>query len=392
MALQTLAGITVLDLCSYLAGPYAAALLGDMGADVIKIESPGGDMLRHYPSTLSGESRAFVGTNRNKRSIVLDLKTTEGLALCHKLVQRADVVIQNFRPGVAERLGLGYEALLALNPRLVYASFTGYGEDGPNASNPGFDQVLQCMTGVAKAQGFPGNEPKVVWGSVLDFYGASMLAMAISAALFNREKTGQPQTVEASLLASSMALQAGRMVWAENEERGVERDLRGGGLSAIHPAREGHIYVQAQTQPFWEALCELTGLSHLASDPRYDDMRKRKTHEDELVPQLRQALMARTALEWEALFGSRVPCAAVREGVDMFDHPQVAAQGLVTTHEHPTLGRYRAMGNPVTINGRAQRIPDRRAPMLGEHTQAVLTELGLGQAEIAELQAQGCVA
>ncbi len=153
----------------------------------------------------------------------------------------------------------------------------------------------------------------MVWGSVLDFYGASMLAMGISAALFNREKTGQPQKVETSLLASSMALQAGRLVWAENEGREVERDLRGGALSAIHPTREGYIYVQAQTQPFWEALCELTGLSHLADDPSYDDMRKRKTHENELVPQLREALMARTALEWEAHFGSRVPCAVVRE-------------------------------------------------------------------------------
>jgi formyl-CoA transferase len=301
------------------------------------------------------------------------------------------VVIQNFRPGVAQRLRLDYETLCALNPRIVYASFTGYGEDGPIASKPGFDQVLQCMTGVAKAQGYPGDAPQVVWGSVLDFYGASMLAMGISGALFNREKTGQPQMVEASLLASSMALQAGRMVWADNEERDVERDLRGGGLSAIHPAREGHIYVQAQTQPFWEALCELTGLSHLARDPRYDDMRKRKTHEDELVPQLRQALMARTALEWEALFGSRVPCAAVRAGVDMFDHPQVAAQGLVSTHDHPTLGRYRAMGNPVTINGRAGRVPDRRAPMLGEHTQQVLADLGLNPDAIAALRAQGAV-
>jgi crotonobetainyl-CoA:carnitine CoA-transferase CaiB-like acyl-CoA transferase len=394
MPLRTLAGIRVLDFSSYVAGPYSATLLADMGADVVKVEVPGGDMLRHYPSTLeNGESRYHLGINRNKRGIVLDLKHPEAVRTCHELLKTADVVIHNFRPGVAEKLSLGFDLVKKLQPRIVYCSLSGYGLTGPIAGRPGFDQVLQCMTGVASAQGADTGVPTILWGSIIDYYAASMTAMAISAALFDRERTGEAQFVETSLLRSALALQAGRMVWAEGEGRDVERDLRPGRISGIHPAKDSYIYLQAQSPPFWKALCELTGLGHLAGDSRYDDMKKRKQHEDELVAQLRAALATRTATEWETLFGERVPCAVVRDLEDMFDHPQVAAQGLVVTHAHPNVGSYKAMIGPVSIDGAENkgRSAEQRAPLLGEHTEGILRRAGLSPERIEALRKDGAI-
>lgn len=391
MASKTLCGVTVLDLTSYLAGPFGATLLGDLGADVIKIESPDGDMMRHYPSSLVGESRAYVGSNRNKRGMVIDMKKPAGQAAFHRLVAHADVVIQNFRPGVAQRLSLEYERLNQLNPRLLYCSLTGFGPTGPMAGNPGFDQVLQSLSGIASAQGAVDGGPHVVWGSAVDYYSAALLAMAICGALYEREKTGVGQQIDASLLRSALAMQSGRMVWAQNEPKDLDRDLKGGQLNGIHPARQGHIYLQAPTEAFWVSLCELTGLTHLASDPRYDSMKKRKEREEELLPLLREALQQRTALEWESLFGTRVPCAAVRGIEDMFDHPQVVAQKLVAAHEHPTLGSYRTMTGPVQMDGGKADAPDRRAPMLGEHTDEILSEFGFTRGDIAQLRAAQAV-
>jgi formyl-CoA transferase len=391
MTLSTLAGIRVLDLTGYIAGPYAAALLGDLGADVVKIESPEGDTLRHYPSTLPGESRAFLGVNRNKRGAVIDLKRDDGAAVFRRLVEGADVVLHNFRPAAAGRLKVDFASLKAVNPRIVVGSLTGFGLTGPFSSRPGFDQVLQSMTGLSDCQGADEGEPKVVWGSIVDFYAAAMLAMAVCAALFDRTRTGRAQQIDASLLRSAIAMQAGRMVWASGEGREVKRDLRPGRLAGIHPTREGWLYLQAQTSKFWTVLCELTGLAHLASDPRYDDMTKRKAHEDALVRELRAALATRTAIEWEALFGDRVPCAAVRAVEDMFDHPQVLAQGLVVDHAHPALGGYRALSGPVHIDSGAPGGAERRAPMQGEHTLEVLRELGCTDAEIEQLLARAAV-
>lgn len=391
MTLSTLAGVRVLDLTGYIAGPYAAALLGDLGADVIKIESPEGDTLRRYPSTLPGESRAFIGVNRNKRGMVIDLKTEGGSALFRRLVTGADVVLHNFRPDAAARLRVDFASLGEVNARIVAGALTGYGQVGPWRSRPGFDQVLQSMTGLSRCQGADDGEPKVIWGSVVDYYAASMLAMAVCAALFDRERTGRAQEIDVSLLRSAIAMQAGRLVWANGEPRDVERDLRSGRLAGIHPTRDGWLYLQAQTPSFWSALCELTGLEHLAADPRYDDMRKRKQHEDELVPQLRAALASRTALEWESLFGDRVPCAAVRSLEDVFELPQVLAQDLVVEHAHPVLGRYRATGAPVRIGDGSTSGPERRAPLLGEHTAQVLREAGCSEAEIEQLIRQAAV-
>ena len=386
MSSQTLAGVTVLDLTSYIAGPFGATLLGDLGANVIKVESPSGDMMRHYPSTLVGESRAYVGVNRNKRGIVIDLKKTGGLEVIKRLVQKADVIVHNFRPGVSRRLGLEYEQLMDINSKIIYCGLTGFGETGPMAGNPGFDQVLQSLTGISKAQGGLEQIPQVVWGSVVDYYSSSLLAMDICAALYEREKSGQGQKINTSLLRSALAMQSGRLVWGQHENRNVERDLKGGKLNGIHPAKEGFIYLQAPTEDFWKSLCDLIGLSSMGQDPRYDSIKKRKENEDILLPILHEALQKKTAIEWEQHFGNRVPCSAVRSIEDMFDHPQVISQGLISKHTHPTLGSYQTMTGPVQMANGKSDLADRRAPMLGEHTDEILKEFDFSEPEINALR------
>jgi formyl-CoA transferase len=378
-----LTGVTVLDLSGYVAGPYGCALLGDLGAHVIKIEPPEGDNLRNYPSTLPDASRAFLGVNRNKRGIGLDLKRPQGLEVLRRLVARADVLVHNFRPGVPARLGIDYEAMKAINPPLIYCALTGYGERGPLRDRAGYDQVLQTMSGICVEQGKPG-DPQIVYGSAVDFYAASMLAFAVSSALYERSRSGVGRQVGVSLLRSALTMQAARLVWAEREGRDVARDMRSGGITGLHPTKAGHLYVSANTPHFWKALCELTGLGDLAADPRYDTVRKRAQHADVLVPPLREALRARTAVEWEARLGERVPCAAARPVEDMFEHPQVAAEGMLAEFEHPRIGRYRGMAHPVDFPGGPAPAPF-TAPELGQDSRAILAGLGYAPEEIERL-------
>jgi formyl-CoA transferase len=384
-----LSGVTVLDLSGYVAGPYGCALLGDLGALVIKIEPPEGDNLRNYPSTLPGESRAFLGVNRNKRGIGLDLKHPDGVGVLRRMVARADVLVHNFRPSVPARLGVDYDRMDTVNPRLIYCALTGYGDTGPLKERAGYDQVLQTMTGICVEQGRPG-DPEIVYGSAVDFYSASMLAFAVSSALFERSRTGRGQYVSVSLLRSALTMQAIRLVWADGERRDVARDVRSGGITGLHPTKHGSLYLSANTPHFWKALCELTGLAELASDPRFDTVRKRAEHAALLVPRLRAALQARTAVEWEALLGERVPCAAARPVEDMFDHPQVAAEGILASFEHPGVGRYRGMAHPVRFGDGPPPAPF-AAPQLGQHSREILAGLGYSDEEIERLCGAGAV-
>ncbi|MGE0311438.1 MAG: CaiB/BaiF CoA transferase family protein [Lautropia sp.] len=386
-----LAGVKVLDLSAYIAGPYGCTLLADQGADVVKVESPGGDNLRHYPSTLPSESRAFLGVNRGKRAIVLDLKHEDGIAVLLRLVSRADVFVHNFRPSVPPRLGIDYERLKATNPRLIYCALSGYGDTGPLKDKAGYDQVLQTLTGICALQGAHRGAPEIVYGSVVDYYAASMLAAGVASALYQRERTGAGQEIGVSLLRSALAMQSARMVWADSEARDVGRDMRSGGITGLHPTREGWIYISANTPHFWRALCDRTGMPDLADDARYDTVRKRAEHAAQLVDRLRAQLALRTALEWEAVFGEDVPCAAARTIEDMFDHPQVASQGLVARYRHPTVGDYRGFAHPIAF-GSGAPTPLRAAPAFGQDTDEILRELGWSQAQAADMRARGGVA
>ena len=385
-----LAGIRVLDLSAYIAGPYGCTLLADQGAEVIKIEPPSGDNLRKYPSTLEAESRAFLGVNRGKRGLVLDLKQPEALDVLIQLVKSADVLVHNFRPNVPARLGISYEQLREVNPRLIYCAVTGYGETGPNRDKAGYDQVLQTMSGMCTLQGKHDGPPEIVYGSVVDYYAAALVAAGVSSALFERERTGVGQYVGVSLLRSALTMQSARMIWAEGEPKDLSRDMRSGGITGIHPTRDGHLYISANTPHFWQALCEKTGLDALANNERYDSVRKRAQHCDEIVPLLHEALAARSALEWEALFGDAVPCAAARSVEDMFDDPQVLSEGMVATYEYPGVGRYRGFREPIRFGNTSGPVP-RAAPAFGQHSDAVLRDAGWSDDEIAALRAKRAV-
>lgn len=385
-----LAGVRVLDLSAYIAGPYGCTLLADQGADVVKIEPPDGDNLRKYPSTLQAESRAFIGLNRSKRGLALDLKKPEGLATLLRLARDADVLVHNFRPRIPKRLGIDYASLSALNPRLVYCAVTGYGEGGPLRDKAGYDQVLQAMTGMCAQQGKRGGAPEIVYGSVVDYYAAALVAAGVGAALYERAKSGLGQYVGISLLASALTMQSARLVWVEGEPRDIGRDFRSGGITGIYPAREGFIYVSANTAHFWRALCEKVGLPEFAHDERYDSVRKRAQHAQEIVPRLTEALGARSALDWEAHFGDEVPCAAVRNLEDVFDNPQVLAEELVTTTRHPLVGQYRGLARSIKF-GRTPGPAPFAAPTHGQHSDVVLEGLGLSAHEVAELRQKGVV-
>lgn len=365
-----LGGVRVLDLSAYIAGPYGCTLLADQGADVLKVEPPSGDNLRQYPSTLPNEGRAFIGVNRSKRGVVLDLKRPTDHARLLRLVREADVLVHNFRPGVSRRLGIAHEQLEPLNPRLIYCAVTGYGESGPLKHKAGYDQVLQTMTGMCTLQGKRGGPPEILYGSVVDYYAAALLASGVAAALYERERSGRGQSVGVSLLRSALTMQSARLIWADGEPLDIGRDMRSGGVTGIHPARDSYIYISANTPHFWEALCRLTGLDDLACDPRYDSVKKRAALAPEILPKLHAALATRQAIEWETLFGDEVPCAAARKVEDMFDHPQVLAEGIIGGFEHAAIGRYRGVQHPIVF-GRTPGPAPFAAPTLGQHNSAL---------------------
>jgi formyl-CoA transferase len=384
--------VKVLDLTTFVAGPFGCSLLADLGADVIKIESPEGDTQRQYPSTLEAESRVFLGVNRGKKAIVINLKDPEGKAVLLRLIRQADVLVENFRPSVPARLGIDYDTLKIDHPRLIYCAIRGYGDSGPLRDHPGYDQVLQTLSGMATFQGAAtGSDAQIIRGAFIDFYTATLAALGVVAALHERGKDGQGQYVTTSLLASALAMQAGRFVWADNEPREVDRELLPGRIAGIHPTKEGGLYISAHTEKFWGTLCQFLGLPELATDPRYNTSRKRSMNADELLPKVHSALKTRTAAEWVALMNGNVPCAAVGTIEEMFDHPQVVAADLVTHFDHPQVGGYRALARPIHFSASAAPDP-MPAPFIGEHTDHILAESGMTVEEIKALRQRGAVA
>jgi formyl-CoA transferase len=306
------------------------------------------------------------------------------------MVASADVLVENFRPSVPARLGIDYPRLRAINPRLIYAGLTGYGDAGPLSEKGGFDQVLQCLSGMAVFQGGGADKPQLVLGSVLDYFTSALLAYGVTAALFQRERSGRGQYLSLSLLRSALTIQAGRFVWAESEGRDVARDSGTGGLTGIHPTKSGALYISVHSSHFFAALCDLIGRPELANDPRCATMRSRAEHAAELVPEVRAALATRTALEWEEVFGEQVPCAAVRPIEDMFDHPQVLAEDLVTTLDHKEVGRYRTMTKPVKFSDTPGPAPT-ASPAFGQHSDEILSAHGYSAGEIAAFRERGVV-
>lgn len=381
-------GIRVLDFTSFIAGSYGAMLLGDMGADVLKIESPGGDNARHWGPFIEGESRMFQAWNRNKRGISINLKTEQGRQVVYDLARTADVAMENFRPGVAARLGIDYDALSRHNPGLVYASSSAFGGSGPYAQRPGYDPVLQSMAGAAHLQQLMNGVAAICPVAVSDYMAAVLTVCSINAALLHRERTGVGQYIETSLLQAIMTAQA------QSYLQPLEAEITG--PPGIFPYRmfaaaDGPIFIAAGTDKFWRLFCEAIGRDDLARDPRYETNPQRVSNAAALSDEIDPIVARRPARELEAeLVAVGVPCAAVRSAEEFFDDPQVEAMAMSQVVRHPQLGNLRMAGVPWRFSQTPGTIR-RPAPRLGEHTGEVLEELGYGAERIAGLEASGAV-
>jgi CoA:oxalate CoA-transferase len=387
-----LEGVRVLDFTRYQQGPYATALLADMGADVLKVEPRlDGEWGRQSERDESGFSPYFESYNRGKRSITLDIRRPEGRAVVERLVPRVDVLVENFRPGYMDRVGLGYEALRSHNPRLIYAAASAFGPKGPLAQRPGYDHIAQAVSGLMIEQaGGPGHEPVPALPGAADQISATMFAFGIASALVARERTGEGQKVEVSLLGSMIAFQ-GRQItrFLHTGKQGRAR-FRRSPLYSHYKTTDGWVAIAAQDPKRWERLCHALNHPELTDDPRFAGPWERHHNAAELEEVLEDIFATRTTAEWlERLIAEDLPCAPVndyRALVDGTDLPaQLAANGYLATVEHPTLRMLRTAGIPIHMSGTPPG-PVGHAPELGHQTEETLLDLGYSWEEIERLR------
>jgi crotonobetainyl-CoA:carnitine CoA-transferase CaiB-like acyl-CoA transferase len=386
-----LAGVRVLDLTQVMAGAYCSALLADMGADVVKVERPDrGDDTRAMGGGDVDSSPAFAAMNRNKRGLALDLKDARGAAALRRLAAAADVLVENFRPGTLDRLGLGYADLRELRPELVYCSISGFGATGPYSRQGGFDLVAQAMSGLISMTGEPGGGPVKVGVPICDLNAGLFGAYGVLSAYVHRLRTGQGQLVDTSLLEGGIAYTVWEtaLLFGAGEVPGPLGSAHR--LSApyeVLPTADGHVAIGAANQRNWLRLCEV--LDELPADERFADNRARMAHRVELAGELAGRLRRRTTEEWvAALSAAGVPCGPLYDLEQVYADPHVQARDMLVSTQHPRLGEVRHIGPPVKLSATPARIR-RTAPLLGEHTREVLAEAGLDGAEIDGLLAAG---
>lgn len=385
-------GVRVLDLTRVLAGPYCTMFLGDLGAEVVKVEQPGvGDDTRGWgPPFAGGESTYFLCVNRNKKSITLDLKSTEGIELLKKLAACTDVLIENFRPGTMERLGLGEEVLRAVNPRLIYASLSGFGADGPMSEVPGYDLIIQAWGGLMSITGMPDGEPTKVGVAIVDLVAGLMLGKSIAAALFAREKLGVGQKIDTSLLEAEVAclVNTGSNYLVEGKVPG----RWGNAHPTIVPYQsfktaDGFLVIGVASEGIWQRFCPAIGKAELADDSRFARNADRVANRGALIAILSEMFLSRATDTWLSLLNeAQVPCAPIQTIDKVFASSQVRHRDMLVEIDHPTAGSVRMAGIPVkfSVTPPSVRLPP---PLLGEHSGDVLAAwLRLSDKEIAELR------
>ena len=391
-----LAGVRVLDLTRALAGPYCTLMLGDHGADIVKVEMPGtGDETRDWmPPQIGGISAYYLSINRNKRSITLDLKHPDGKRVLERLIERADVIVENFSPGTLGRLGFPDDRLRAINRRAIVCHISGFGQDGPGRAWPAYDLIVQGMGGIMSLTGDVGQDPVMVGVPQADMVAGMFAAFAIAAALFARERTGEGQVVDATMLGGQVALlsrQAARF-FADGTVPRPEGNVH----ASIVPyqtfrASDGHVNVGVANNAIFQRFCRALDLDELLADPRFGDNPARVAHRKEIVPIIEKRLAALSKGEVvRRLREANVPVGPINSLDEVFSDPVVRHLGLIAEVDHPTAGRVRAPGIPVRLSGTppSVRTPP---PLLGEHTDEVLRELGYTAGEVATLKRDGAI-
>jgi len=371
-------------------------ILGDLGADVIKVEDiwHGDDTRRWGPPFQGDDAAYFLSVNRSKRGLSIDMKTPEGRDIVQRLARRSDILIENFRPGTAARLGLGYAELASGHPGLIYASVSGYGQTGPSAHLPGYDAVAQAVSGMMSITGEQEGQPVRTGFSSADIGGGMFAVIGILAALHVRDSTGRGQYVDISLMDGQIAWLT--YVAAKYFATGVTPGRHGSAHESltpyeVFPAADAPLMVAVGSDGLWRRFTAATGLDELTDDPRYATNPDRVRNRDTLRPRIEKALATRTSAEWTELLGAAgVPAGPVNSVPEALRHPQVAARDMVVELEHPVAGTLKTLGSPIKLSGNPPSI-QRPAPVLGQHTDEVLAELGFGGDDIAALRAKSVV-
>ncbi len=390
-----LEGIRVLDVSRVLTGPYCSLMLADLGADVVKIEMPGkGDDTRAWgPPFLGGESAYFLSINRNKKSVTVNLKAPEGRKIVLELAAHSDVFLENFAPGVAERLGLGYEAVHAANPRIVYCSISGFGQDGPYRDHPAYDIILQGMGGLQGITGEPDRPPVRIGVAVADIAGGMFAAFAIAAALVRRARTQEGERLDVSLLDSQLAwltyMAANYFATGKDPERAGSRHPTIVPYQAFVTA-DGYLNVAVGNDDIFRRFCHALGRPELARDPRFATNPKRVENRGALEPLLDAVFRERTNAEWMRLLNAHaVPAGPIYRVSEVAQDPQVASRGMIVQLAHPKAGSIQAFGTPFkSLHDRTSHSPP---PLLGQHTDEVLASLGYTASQVTELRRSGVV-
>ena len=389
-----LSGIKIIDLSSVISGPVATVLLADQGADVIKVEAPQGDIVRRMGLGKHNLSPAFVSANRGKRSICIDLKAAAGVSVVKKLIAGADVFIQNFRPGAIERMGLSWDVLSALNPRLLYVSVSGFGETGPYAHKRVYDPVIQALTGLPDVQADSAtSRPKMVRTIIPDKVSALTTAQAITAGLLERERgSGEGQHIKVAMIDATISF-----LWPEAlgglTMVGGEKNVRRGQLAQdlIFETKDGFITCGAVSDSEWKGMCVALEQPHWLDDERFNTPMGRVANAKERIDSMGDVLKSRTSADWlERLDANDVPCAPVLTRPEILENEQIKANKLISQYEHPGLGQIR-QPRPGAKFSRSEIRKEPIAPALGQHSQEILRDLGLSEAEIKQLVDQGIV-